>query len=90
LQGFLEGALYLYGAALWAIEAWECGGDAVHQAFELRCSGRRYRNVGRLDGGVRYWDGSKVVLVERQEGVEGEGAGAVEQGAYGYGRVDGA
>jgi len=30
LKGFLEGALDLYGATLWAIEAWECGGNAVH------------------------------------------------------------
>ena len=75
---------------MWAIEAWECGGDAVHQAFELRCSCRRYRDVGRLDGGIGYRDGFEVVLVERQEGIESEGASTVEQGAYRYGRVDGA
>ena len=75
---------------MWAIEAWECCGDAVHQAFELRSSGRRYRDVGRLDWGVRYWDGFEVVLVEGQEGIECEGAGAMKQGAYWYGWVDGA
>ena len=80
----------MYGAALWAIEAWECGGDAVHQAFELWSSSRRYRDVGRLDGGIGYWDGFEVVLVEGQEGIEGKSAGAVKQGAYRYGWVDGA
>ena len=35
LQGFLEGAFDLYGAPLWAIEAWQCGGDAVYQAFNF-------------------------------------------------------
>ena len=80
----------MYGAALWAIEAWECGGDAVHQRFKLWCSCRRYRDVGRLDGGIGYWDGFEVVLVEGQEGIESKGAGAVKQGAYRYGWVDGA
>ena len=75
---------------MWAIEAGECSGNAVHQAFELRRSGRRYRDVGRLDRGIGYWDGFEVVLVERQEGIECEGAGAVKQGAYRYGWVDGA
>ena len=75
---------------MWAIEAWQCGGDAVHQAFELRCSCRRYRDVGRLDGGVGYWDGFEVVLVEGQQGIEGKGAGAVKQSAYRYGWVYGA
>lgn len=75
---------------MWAIESWQCGGDAVHQAFELRCSCRRYRDVGRLDGGIGYRDGFEVVLIEGQEGIEGKGAGAVKQGAYRYGRIDGA
>ena len=69
LQGFLEGALYLYGAALWAIEARERG-SAVHESFELGCSSGRHRNVGRLDGRVSYWDGFEVVLVEWQEAIE--------------------
>ena len=43
-----------------------------------------------MDGGIGYWDGFEVVLVEGQQGIECEGAGAVKQGAYRYGWVDGA